>query len=122
MRMSLIDDVKAVCDRLAPLGWRDLLLAVTNHELDISAATPATLAELRQRTGAQQLSIVVFAYEYRPAKDTCNGQHADVAFSRTGIARVGTRAPRYDPVWRGFTPEDQSDPFGIRVCPARYGV
>ena len=33
--MALINDVKKVCDRLAPLGWRDLLLA---HGLDITAA------------------------------------------------------------------------------------
>ena len=33
--MPLIDDVKRVCDRLAPLGWRDLLLA---HGVDITAA------------------------------------------------------------------------------------
>ncbi|GAA6623476.1 hypothetical protein [Scytonema sp. NUACC26] len=32
--MSLIDEVKRVCDRLAPLGWRDLLL---QHGLDITA-------------------------------------------------------------------------------------
>jgi hypothetical protein len=32
--MALINDVKKVCDRLAPLGWRDLLLA---HGLDITA-------------------------------------------------------------------------------------
>lgn len=33
----LIDDVSAVCRRLAPEGWRDLLLAATGGELDISA-------------------------------------------------------------------------------------
>ena len=32
--MPLIEDVKRVCDRLAPFGWRDLLLA---HGLDITA-------------------------------------------------------------------------------------
>lgn len=33
--MALIDEVKRVCDRLAPFGWRDLLL---QHGLDITAA------------------------------------------------------------------------------------
>ncbi|MBP5976298.1 hypothetical protein HW132_27100 [Brasilonema sp. CT11] len=33
--MALIEDLKRVCYRLAPLGWRDLLLA---HGLDITAA------------------------------------------------------------------------------------
>ena len=37
--MSLIADVKTVCDRLAPLGWRDLLLTVTDDALDISRDT-----------------------------------------------------------------------------------
>ena len=41
--MSLIDDVKTVCDRLAPLGWRNLFLAITNNTLDISQPTTARL-------------------------------------------------------------------------------
>lgn len=34
----LIDSVKAACDRLAPLGWREMLLKVTSGALDISAS------------------------------------------------------------------------------------
>src|SRR3954471_4965264 len=34
---SLIDQVTTVCERLAPEGWRDLLLAVSYDELDIAA-------------------------------------------------------------------------------------
>ena len=34
----LIDQVNMVCQRLAPEGWRDLLLAVSHDELDIGAA------------------------------------------------------------------------------------
>jgi hypothetical protein len=41
--MALIDDVKAVCERLAPLGWRDLLLKVTGGQLDILKPTSAAL-------------------------------------------------------------------------------
>ncbi len=41
--MSLTGDVKTICDRLAPLGWRELLLAVTNNALDISQPTNAKL-------------------------------------------------------------------------------
>lgn len=45
--MPLIDQVKAMCDRLAPMGWRDLLQAVTAHALDIQRPTSAALqAEL----------------------------------------------------------------------------
>ncbi|MDC8760008.1 hypothetical protein [Janthinobacterium fluminis] len=36
--LPLLDAVKASCARLAPLGWRDLLLAATGGELDIGAA------------------------------------------------------------------------------------
>jgi hypothetical protein len=42
--MSLIDSVKAACDRLAPLGWRDLLQQVTVNGLDIQQASAQTLA------------------------------------------------------------------------------
>jgi len=41
--MALIDEVKAVCDRLAPLGWRDRLLSVTGNTLDIAQSTNAKL-------------------------------------------------------------------------------
>jgi hypothetical protein len=34
----LIDAMRRLCDRLAPLGWRQLLLEVTDHALDIGAA------------------------------------------------------------------------------------
>src|SRR5215212_4382628 len=41
----LIDGVTAVCRRLAPAGWRDLLLAVSHDALDITTADlPAMLA------------------------------------------------------------------------------
>ncbi len=201
--MAIIDQVKAACDRLAPLGWRALILAATRDVLDIAAPTAAelaarldkellpadvnrsvagfsdfaqattrgvfpgsparsllyhafaspgvelapdgsvlggfpTLAEiealenyvfaarrasiatLRTLVGGVELSVVVFACEYRPAKDTPSKLQADLTFSRTGLARVGTAPPRYDGAARGFWPEDEADPFGIRVCPARY--
>ena len=37
--MALIDDVKNLCDRLAPLGSRDLLLAVTSKIPTVSNTT-----------------------------------------------------------------------------------
>src|SRR5215211_3414173 len=40
---SLIDQVTAVCQRLAPEGWRDLLLAVSRDELDIATADLSTM-------------------------------------------------------------------------------
>ncbi len=41
--MPLIDQVKTICDRLAPLGWRDLLPAVTSNSIDIVQPTSAKL-------------------------------------------------------------------------------
>jgi hypothetical protein len=204
MKMALIDDVKIVCDRLAPLGWRALLLAVTNNALDISQPTTAKLRAaltkvllvidrskpgfedfslagqravtatqpalsllyhafasplvtrdhkgrklqgyptpkeldllenfifslaplslnqfIQQNGGASKVAIVVFSSEYRPAADTVDGRHADLTFSRTGIARVGTARPRYDGSTRGFWAEDEGNSYGIRVLPARFSV
>ena len=198
--MTLINELKAVCDRLAPLGWRDLLKKVTHDSLDIEQATeaklkaallkpisdidrtrpgfedfdgagrqgitpgkpsqsllyhalaspcvtrdadsaplkgfptpreletvenavfglqPPTLASLVQAAGGK-LSVVVFALEYRPAVDIPDRAHADLAFSRTGISRVGTARPKYLPDVRGFWPEDENNPNGFRVIPSRF--
>ncbi len=197
--MSLIGDVKKLCDRLAPLGWRDLLLDVTNNALDISQPTTAklatalnkrlrvidrskmgfedfhpngnrgitggrpsqsllfhalaspnvhqtpsgspssrptayaTLEELDQlenyiyglvanRTDLSDTVIAVFAYQYRVASRTSHQRYADIAYSRTGVARVGTSKPNYVPSNRSFwvIPKDGGD--ALSVLPARYGV
>jgi hypothetical protein len=203
--MALIDDVKALCDRLASLGWRDLLLAVTKQQLDIRQANaaalkeevqkpltqidtsfpgfedfgsseargiaagtpsrsllyhalasprvvrdgdgnllrgfptipeietvenlvfgikPRTLAQIVSATGAtfatNHLSVIVFATEYRPAQDCAEGPNADLTFSRTGIARVGTARPQYLPDIRGFWPEDEDNPHAFRIIPIRF--
>lgn len=197
--MSLIDDVKTVCDRLASLGWRDLLLTVTNNALDISqptnaklkaalttplatidrskrgfddfhstgdraitggrpaqsllyhalaspnvhptsSGTPsptptdyATLAELdvienfiyslvADRTDLDDTIVAVFAYQYRVASRTSHQRHADVAYSRTGVARVGTASPNYDPSRRSFWVIPDGGGDALSVLPARYGV
>jgi len=193
--MALIDEVKAICDRLAPFGWTELL---KEHGLDITASNlkqelvkdlphikrsvrgfedfalegkqgiepghparsllyhafaspnvltridgsdikkfatlaeldtienyvygikPPSLAQLRARAGGARLAVCVFASEYRPAAQTCHKKHADLVFSRTGVARVGTARPLYDPQRRGFLPFVDGDPFAIRVSPVRY--
>jgi hypothetical protein len=67
------------------------------------------------------LCIGVFAYEYRPAASSAHGYHADLVFSRTGLARVGTRPAVWDGPQRSFRP-DSPKQNGIAVCPARYGA
>ncbi|WP_085633891.1 MULTISPECIES: hypothetical protein [unclassified Pseudomonas] len=83
---------------------------------------PPTLDELRQRARGAPLAVAVFACEYRCAVDTVHGVHADLCFSRTGIARVGTAAARYDTRLRSHLPWVDDDAYGIRVMPVRYSA
>jgi hypothetical protein len=65
--------------------------------------------------------LAVFAYQYRSLGFTTHREHADIAFSRTGVARVGTEAHEYDPILRCYEPR----PSGDRCChvlPARYAA
>ena len=66
--------------------------------------------------------VAVFAYQYRVASRTSHLRHADMAYSRTGVARVGTAGPNYDRSRRSFwvLPEDGTN--AIAVLPARYGA
>ena len=41
--MALIDQVRTVCERLVPLGWRPFLKAATSNSLDIHKTTTAAL-------------------------------------------------------------------------------
>src|SRR5215208_4672699 len=196
--ISLIDQVTAVCQRLAPEGWRDLLLAVSHDELDIATAdlstmlsqpltqidrtvpgfedfalegtrgiepgnparsllfhalaspnvfrdpagsdlsafpTPAeieavenyvygvqppSLDDLQAQADDHPLAVVVFALEYRTARETVHGKHADFCFARTGLARMGTTEAFYDARRREFLPVQADDPFAFPAQPARY--
>ncbi len=197
--MSILDEVKDLCDRLAAAGWRDRFLAVTNGALDIrqptatalqtaltsplpeilrsipgfedfcaiasravTAGRPAqsllyhalaspnvhptdsgepsqdldhypTLEELEclenyiYSLAADQVSlegnvIAVLAYQYRTANRTAHGRHADIAFSRTGVARVGLTSENYNPSRRCFWPISEASGEGLAVLPARYGL
>jgi hypothetical protein len=67
--------------------------------------------------------VGVFAYQYRPAPKTPHGRHADLVFSRTGIARVGETPMHYDAEKRCWTNKPASgDAKKIAVTPARYGL
>lgn len=91
---------------------------VENYVFGIKAPS---LAELRARAQGALLAVVVFASEYRPAPETVQRKHADLCFSRTGVARVGTLAADYDPAGRGFQPF-ADDPHAIRVLPSRFSA
>ncbi|MEI8381510.1 MAG: hypothetical protein WCJ09_15385 [Planctomycetota bacterium] len=194
----LIEGVSAVCRRLAPLGWRELLLDATDGEFDllaadlslelgkplsridrtcrgfgdfarhgdrvispgepdrsllyhalaapsvvassdgqklrgfptlaeietvenyIYAARKATLDELKKGLERDEVSIVVFALHYRNAPMSANERHAQLCFSRTGIAHLGTIEPLYDARLRSFANIDESRPYDFRVTPRRF--
>lgn len=75
-----------------------------------------TLAELRDPV------LAIFAYQYRDRRHTTHRQHADIAFSRTGVARVGTHPAEYDGASRGYSVNPGPGVKGFRVLPARYGL
>lgn len=194
----LADQVAAILARLAPLGWRQLLLEVTSGELDIAArdltselikplrnidrsyagfgdfsalgsravepgspslsliyhalasptvvrlrggnelggfptlseiddlenyvygVEPPSLDELRGRADGNPLGIAVFAVQYRNTPMSVHGKHAELCFSRTGIVRIGTIEPFYDPKRRVFLSDDPQRPFEFRVVPQRF--
>lgn len=202
--MPLIDQVKAICDRLGPLGWQAFLKAATGDQLNIQQNTNAALKTQLSRNltsidrslpgladfsptgnqgitpgqaarsllyhalasplvvrdhlgnafggfptpaeldiienyifgaapldldsfvsangGSTKVAAVIFSYEYRPAADSVDGHHADLVFSRTGIARVGTAQAKYLPSARGFWPEDEANANRIRVVPAKFAA
>ena len=66
--------------------------------------------------------IAVFAYQYRTRTRSPHGFHADLAFSRTGIARVGTAVANYDAKRRGYWVEAADGNGGIAVMPVRYAA
>ncbi len=200
---KIIVPVENACRRLAPLGWRDLLLTVSGGALDITASnlelellkplkidrkvegfgdfsiagkaavTPdqpnasllyhafasatvvsngkgsellgfPTLAEIdalenfiygvkaptweelkkRAKRGTKDLDIgvVVFASHYRNTPDSVHGKHAELCFSRTGIARVGSIEAYYDGKLRTFSVVDEKRPFEFRVVPRRFSA
>lgn len=88
----------------------------------VYSVSPPTLDSLRRKALGAPLAMVAFASEYRCAADTVHGRHADLCFSRTGIARVGTAPARYDAKLRCFLPFVDDDPYSIRVMPVRYSA
>lgn len=190
--MSLIDDVHALLTRLAPRGWRSLLMA---HGLDVGVPVDQLAAELarplvvdRTRPGFEEFALdgmrgvepgvparsllyhalasadvqptvahttdadfptleeldslenyiystarhrlssftnpvlAVMAFQYREKSLSPHRRHADLCFSRTGVARVGSDAARYDAAQRGFDPRPEHGDRGFSVLPARYAL
>ena len=66
--------------------------------------------------------VVVVAYQYRPLHLSVSRTHADLAFARTGVSRVGTEAARYDASLRTFDPRPVGGDRGFAVTPARFAA
>jgi hypothetical protein len=93
--------------------------AIENY---VYGARPPSVEDLRARAGGAALAVVVYAAEYRPAVGTPHLRHADMCFSRTGVARVGTAEPEYVRAARGYLPFVNGDGRRIRVLPCRYAA
>lgn len=87
----------------------------------VFGARPPSIPELASLAAGDLMAVVVFGVEYRVAVDTVHRKHADLCFSRTGVARVGVAPPLYDREARGFTVA-ADDPRAYRVLPARYAA
>lgn len=102
------------------LGGFPTLAEIEAMENFIYGVRPPTMQDLRQRAGGRPLGVVVFAPQYQNAPMSVHGRHAELCFSRTGIARLGTLSPSYDAKARGFVALDENQPFDFRVTPRRF--
>ena len=106
----------------AGLGAFPTLAELDTVENYVYGVQAPSMPELFTFSGGALLALVAFAHEYRPSIQTPHRRHADVCFSRTGIARVGTAEPLYDGPRRGFLPAVNGQPHQLRVLPARYAA
>lgn len=95
----------------------DEIDAVENLVFGIEAPS---LAEIAARFPGALMAVAVFAVEYRPAPESVHRRHADLSFSRTGVARIGTAAANYDPARRGFEPFVEADDHAFAVLPSQF--
>jgi hypothetical protein len=91
----------------------------TLEELDIIENFIFSLAR-RKLSSFRNPVIAVFACQYRTRAHAPHQMHADLAFSRTGVARVGTESECYSGPGRGFNPSPVGGDRGFAVLPARY--
>ena len=97
------------------------LMQIDLLENFIYSMVPLTPVDLNPRDTV----LAIFAYEYRPACKTPHEYYADMVFSRSGFARIGTQdTSAYDSINRCFTNKPQEEKFEkeIAVMPARYAL
>jgi len=121
-------DVVEYCGK--PLGDYPTPPEIEAVENYVFGAQPPSIQDLRNRAAGAPLALVVFAVEYRVAANSVHQHHAELCFSRTGLARVGTRDAAYSARDRGYWPTSrnggavhgQPNQQGIRVLPCRYAA
>jgi hypothetical protein len=99
---------------------------LTDVELEIIenyvfAKAQISVRDLVQLVNGQPLAIGVFTKQYRNISETAHKQHADLVFSRTGVARVGNERE----IWNGRFRCYQScisGAEGMAVLPCRYSA
>jgi hypothetical protein len=111
-------NVVSQCDG-SPLDDFPTLSEIESVEDYVFGVQPPSVQDLRVKSNDAPLAIVVFALEYRTAIGTVHQKHADLCFSRTGVARIGTLPWFFDPRARGFT-SVADDTRQLRVVPCRY--
>lgn len=109
-------------DHLHRLTGFPTLADLETVENFVYGINPPSVEDLRARASGAHLAIVVFAFEYRAAVGTIHRRHADMVYSRTGVARVGTEAAKYLDDARGFLPFFEAEGRKTRVLPCRYGA
>ncbi|MEH0157363.1 hypothetical protein V6R21_24840 [Limibacter armeniacum] len=87
----------------------------------IYASSQKSLDDFLSAHASGDLAIVVFSNQYRTAVDTPHEMHADMVYSRTGVARLGNASSLYNAEKRGFEPLTKN-PNEIRVLPAKYNL
>jgi hypothetical protein len=76
-----------------PLGGFPTIEEIETVENYIYAARAVTLDALHAAANGLPVAIATFALHYRNAPDSVSGKHAQLCFSRTGIARLGDLEP-----------------------------
>jgi len=93
--------------------------AVENY---VYGPLPPSLADLRKLYPNAPMAIAVFALEYRNTPNSVHGRHAELCFSRAGVARLGTIGPFYNGATRAFEGLDPGRPFEFRAVPQRFAA
>jgi hypothetical protein len=94
----------------------------TISELDLLENFIFGVAKRLAPKSGDGLLIAVLAYQYRTGRRSPHRQHADLAFSRTGVSRVGTLEAFYDAPHRSFCPISKASGKSLHVVPARFGA